>query len=35
VPVPVESGDDEDTLRARVQTAEKPLYVRTIRELVS
>jgi formyltetrahydrofolate-dependent phosphoribosylglycinamide formyltransferase len=35
VPVPVESGDDEDTLRARVQAAEKPLYLRTIRELTS
>lgn len=31
--VPVEPGDDETTLRARVQAAEKPLYVTTIRQL--
>jgi formyltetrahydrofolate-dependent phosphoribosylglycinamide formyltransferase len=35
VPVPVEPGDDEDTLRARIQAAEKPLYVNTIRQLCS
>ena len=34
VAVPIEPGDDEDTLRARVQAAEKPLYVRTLRELI-
>ena len=33
VPVAVEPGDDEDSLRARVQAAEKPLYVRAIRTL--
>jgi formyltetrahydrofolate-dependent phosphoribosylglycinamide formyltransferase len=33
VAVPVEPGDDEDTLRARIQAAEKPLYVQAIREL--
>lgn len=32
--VPVEPGDTEDTLRARVQAVEKPLYVNTIRQLV-
>lgn len=31
--VPVEPGDDEDSLRERVQAVEKPLYVRAIREL--
>ncbi|MGN6605473.1 MAG: phosphoribosylglycinamide formyltransferase [Jatrophihabitans sp.] len=31
--VPVEPGDDEDTLRARVQAAEKPLYVHALRQL--
>jgi formyltetrahydrofolate-dependent phosphoribosylglycinamide formyltransferase len=31
--VPVLPGDDEDSLRARVQAAEKPLFVRTIRSL--
>jgi formyltetrahydrofolate-dependent phosphoribosylglycinamide formyltransferase len=31
--VPIEAGDDEDTLRARVQAVEKPLYVNTIRQL--
>jgi folate-dependent phosphoribosylglycinamide formyltransferase PurN len=35
VPVPVEPGDDEDTLRMRIQAAEKPLYVNTIRQLCS
>ncbi|GAB2486016.1 phosphoribosylglycinamide formyltransferase [Jatrophihabitans fulvus] len=35
VEVPVEPGDDEQSLRARVQAAEKPLYVRTLNELVS
>ena len=33
VEVPVEPGDDEDSLRARIQAAEKPLYVQAIREL--
>lgn len=33
ITVPVEPGDDEDGLRARVQAAEKPLYVSTIRQL--
>ena len=33
VAVPVLPGDDEDTLRERVQLAEKPLYVATIRAL--
>jgi formyltetrahydrofolate-dependent phosphoribosylglycinamide formyltransferase len=33
VQVPVEPGDDEETLRARVQAAEKPLYVKTLRRL--
>lgn len=32
--VPVESGDDEATLRRRVQAAEKPLYLHTLRTLV-
>jgi formyltetrahydrofolate-dependent phosphoribosylglycinamide formyltransferase len=31
--VPVLPGDDEDSLRARVQAVEKPLFVRTIRSL--
>ena len=31
--VAIEPDDDEDTLRARVQAAEKPLYVATIRQL--
>jgi formyltetrahydrofolate-dependent phosphoribosylglycinamide formyltransferase len=31
--VPVERGDTEDTLRARVQAVEKPLYVETVRRL--
>ncbi len=33
VAVAVESDDDEDSLRARVQAAEKPLYVETIKKL--
>jgi formyltetrahydrofolate-dependent phosphoribosylglycinamide formyltransferase len=33
--VPVLPGDDENSLRARVQSAEKPLYVSTIRTLCS
>ena len=33
--VPVLPGDDEDSLRARIQAAEKPLYVNTIRTLCS
>jgi phosphoribosylglycinamide formyltransferase-1 len=33
VAVPVEPGDTEETLRARVQAAEKPLFVETIRQL--
>ena len=32
-PVPVEPGDDEDTLRSRVQALEKPLYIKAIRQL--
>ncbi len=31
--VPVEPGDDEDSLRQRIQAAEKPLYVQAIRTL--
>jgi formyltetrahydrofolate-dependent phosphoribosylglycinamide formyltransferase len=31
--VPVEPGDDEQTLRARIQAVEKPLYVDAIRKL--
>jgi formyltetrahydrofolate-dependent phosphoribosylglycinamide formyltransferase len=33
VRVPVEPGDDEDSLRARVQAAEKPLYIATLKQL--
>jgi formyltetrahydrofolate-dependent phosphoribosylglycinamide formyltransferase len=33
VRVPVEPDDDEDALRARIQAAEKPLYVRTLKQL--
>jgi phosphoribosylglycinamide formyltransferase-1 len=33
VKVPVEAGDDEDSLRQRVQAAEKPLYLATLRQL--
>ena len=32
--VPVEPRDDVDTLRARIQAAEKPLYVQALRVLV-
>jgi phosphoribosylglycinamide formyltransferase-1 len=32
-PVAIEPGDDEDTLRARVQAVEKPLFVQTISQL--
>lgn len=32
-PVPVEPGDDEESLRTRVQAIEKPLYVATLRRL--
>ena len=35
VEVPVEPDDTEDSLRERVQAAEKPLYLRTLRELVT
>lgn len=31
--VAVEPGDDENTLRARIQAAEKPLYVTAIRQI--
>jgi formyltetrahydrofolate-dependent phosphoribosylglycinamide formyltransferase len=31
--VPVEPGDTEDTLRTRVQSVERPLYVNAIRQL--
>jgi formyltetrahydrofolate-dependent phosphoribosylglycinamide formyltransferase len=31
--VPIESGDDEESLRARVQAVERPLYVRTLKQL--
>jgi phosphoribosylglycinamide formyltransferase 1 len=31
--VPVLAGDDEDSLRARIQLAEKPLYLQAIRTL--
>ena len=34
VAVPVEDGDDEHTLFARIQAAEKPLYVQTLRRLI-
>ncbi len=33
IAVPVEAHDDEDSLRARVQAAEKPLYVEALRRL--
>lgn len=33
VAVPVEDADDEDRLRARVQAAEKPLFVETLKQL--
>ncbi len=32
--VPVEPGDDEDSLRERIQAAEKPLYIATLRTLI-
>jgi phosphoribosylglycinamide formyltransferase 1 len=32
-PVAIEPGDDEDTLRKRIQSAEKPLYIESIRQL--
>ncbi|HEY7008853.1 MAG TPA: phosphoribosylglycinamide formyltransferase [Jatrophihabitantaceae bacterium] len=35
VGVPIEAGDDEDSLRRRIQAAEKPLYTSTIRRLVA
>jgi formyltetrahydrofolate-dependent phosphoribosylglycinamide formyltransferase len=31
--VPIEAGDDEESLRERVQAVEKPLYVKAIRQL--
>jgi phosphoribosylglycinamide formyltransferase-1 len=34
VVVPVEPGDDEQTLHARIKAAEAPLYVETIRRLI-
>jgi len=34
VEVPVQPGDDEHSLFARIQAAEKPLYVETLRRLV-
>jgi formyltetrahydrofolate-dependent phosphoribosylglycinamide formyltransferase len=33
--VPVVDGDDEDSLRARIQATERVLYVQTIRDLCS
>jgi formyltetrahydrofolate-dependent phosphoribosylglycinamide formyltransferase len=35
VEVPVVPGDDEDSLRARIQAAEKPLYIKVIAQLSS
>lgn len=35
VSVPIDPDDDEDSLRERVQAAEKPLYTSTIRRLVA
>ena len=35
VRVPVEPGDDEDRLRARIQAAERPLYVQALRQLAN
>lgn len=35
VEVPVLPGDDEESLQARIQAAEKPLYVSTIRTICS
>lgn len=34
-PVPVEAGEDEGTLRRRIQAVERPLYLQTIRSLVT
>lgn len=34
VVVPIEPGDDEDALHARIKAAEAPLYVETIRRIV-
>jgi formyltetrahydrofolate-dependent phosphoribosylglycinamide formyltransferase len=31
--VPIEPGDDEDALRVRIQAAEKPLYLETLKQL--
>jgi phosphoribosylglycinamide formyltransferase-1 len=31
--VPIEPGDDEESLRQRVQSVEKPLYIQAIRQL--
>jgi phosphoribosylglycinamide formyltransferase 1 len=33
VPVRVEPGDTEDTLRARIQAVEKPLFIATLKRL--
>ncbi len=33
--VEVRPDDDEDSLRSRIQAAEKPLYVQAIRELIT
>jgi phosphoribosylglycinamide formyltransferase 1 len=35
VPVDIVPGEDETSLRERIQAAEKPLYVNAIRELIS
>lgn len=35
VPVDIVPGDDETSLRERIQAAEKPVYVRAVRELIS
>ena len=32
-PVPIEEGDDEDSLRARIQAVERPLFVDTVAQL--
>jgi formyltetrahydrofolate-dependent phosphoribosylglycinamide formyltransferase len=32
-PVPIEAGDDEDSLRARIQAVERPLFVDTVAQL--
>lgn len=31
--LPIEPGDDEDSLRERIKTVEKPLYIQAIRQL--